>query len=227
MRSRMSSDMGAEAQLAAFLDEHFYPWLSKRYGYDCITRVDELELQYKGIDVITYANGRISYVDEKAQLYYMQDPLPTFAFELSFLRAGEERLGWFINDELMTETYLLLFPRSDVDVSKVTKTDFKSVEAIALSKKKLREYLSDRGLDKETLRKKADAIRRSRKTGRIDRAFSGIDIRGIYLYASSPSRYIEAPINLVIGKDHLKRVANASFIITKDAAEEIKEKDDV
>lgn len=45
--------------------------------------------QRSGTDVeFTGADGRVYYVDEKAQLHYLNQNLPTFAFELLSFQKG-------------------------------------------------------------------------------------------------------------------------------------------
>lgn len=52
-------------------------------------RVHDEQGQRSGIDVeFTGADGRVYYVDEKAQLHYLNQNLPTFAFELLSFQKG-------------------------------------------------------------------------------------------------------------------------------------------
>ena len=51
-----------------------------------VQRINDLDLQYKGVDLIYNNNGAKIYIDEKAQLDYLNSDLPTFTFELSYLK---------------------------------------------------------------------------------------------------------------------------------------------
>ena len=159
----------------------------------------------------------VGYVDEKAQLYYINKNIPTFAFELQFLKMGRVIEGWFLNDNLKTDYYLLIWPCASIDdVKRLKKEDFTKLDALMVSKEKLRDKLSSLGLDKETLTQRAYEIRKSRTYGKITTG-----IQGIYYYASDPLKYVEAPINIVISKTRLIALSDAHYEITTDGFKRI------
>ena len=210
--SRRAADMDAESQLAAFLDEHLYAPLLHEGGFVSIERVTDKALQLKGVDVIAKTDAQAARIDEKAQLYYINKDLPTFAFELQFLKGERVIEGWFLNDALLTDHYLLIWPFATVtDVRKLRKQDLTRLDALMISKKKLRNELATLGLTPKVLAAKADELRR---THTYDRTETGT--RGIYYYASDPARYAEAPINLVISKERLIALADAHYEITAE-----------
>lgn len=47
-------------------------------------------------------------VDEKGMTQYMDNPLPTFSLELSFMNYGREITGWFVDDEKDTQLYVYM-----------------------------------------------------------------------------------------------------------------------
>ena len=47
-------------------------------------------------------------------------------------------------------------------------------------------------------------------------------VSGIYYYASNPQKYREAPINLVISKSRLIKIATKHYIVTKDGVTVVK-----
>ena len=115
-RSRRGQDMSAEAELARFIDEFLYARFPNGDAFKAIIRVCDKEQQLQGIDVIfTALDGREFVVDEKAQLYYINKDLPTFAFEISFLREGWPTTGWLCNETLKTDLYLLIWPFATQD----------------------------------------------------------------------------------------------------------------
>lgn len=210
--SRRTTDMNAESELARFLDENLYAKLLAEGNFCSIERMTEKEQQLQGIDVVVKTQSSVGYIDEKAQLYYINKDIPTFAFELQFLKNGQVIEGWFLNDDLKTDHYLLIWPFASVtDVTMLKKEDFIKLDALMVSKKKLRETLASLGFDKATLVQKAAELRRTRTYGKVPTG-----TQGIYYYASDSSKYVEAPINIVISKARLIALADARYVITKD-----------
>lgn len=101
--SRRNQDMTSESELGKFLDKYLYKELLKSGAFKSITRETEKEVQLNGVDVTCVAtNGAVYRIDEKAQLYYINKNLPTFAFEVDFFtrRSGHKWLAlqsFFIN----------------------------------------------------------------------------------------------------------------------------------
>ena len=210
--SRRAADMNAESELAEFLDENLYSQLLGEGKFLSIERMAEKEQQLQGIDVIAKTQSSVAYIDEKAQLYYINKDIPTFAFELQFLKNGRVIEGWFLNDNLKTGYYLLIWPFASVTyVKELKKGDFTKLDALMISKEKLRNELASLGLDKETLAQRASQLRRTRTYGKIPTG-----MQGIYYFASDPSKYAEAPINIVVSKARLISLADAHYEITKD-----------
>ncbi len=93
-----------EKCVGEFLDRYFYPSIFVQSE-----RIDDLELQWKGVDVIVTNDDDISMnIDEKSAAHYVNSDLRTFAFEVSFLnRANSLNQGWLLNTDLETDCYLL------------------------------------------------------------------------------------------------------------------------
>ena len=98
--SKWDEDMREERELAKFLDAHFYQKLLEEGGSQSFRRVSDVELQKAGVDVIGSAAGRMAFIDEKAQLYYVNRPCrllrsscPSGPTEGS-AEAGTERNAW-------------------------------------------------------------------------------------------------------------------------------------
>lgn len=198
--SYRDADTRAERELAAFLDER---QLYTRYlGYQSIQRVTDPELQLAGADVVATGQDRAHYIDEKAQLHYLARPLPTFAFELEFLRYGSPVTGWALRPDLMTDKYLLLWPQSNVtDFRLVGRGDFTQVGYLLLDRLQLWLRLVRLGLTPQVLRERAAQIRASGQGGRHP---TGID--GITLHFST--QFDEQPINLVVRRPILEGLAD-------------------
>ena len=177
--SRRTEDMSAEGQLGIFLDRYLYSRLEEAGRIRSFRRVRDRSGQLRGTDVIlTAPEGGALRLDEKAQLYYLNRDLPTFAFELLFLRQGGLTPGWLCREGLDTDRYLLVWPFARRDRPKgIRWTDFTRVDCLLL--------------DKAALRRAGERRR---------------DIPGLpdaYYVASDPARYGEAPVNLVIRRARL------------------------
>lgn len=209
--------MSAEAQLAAFLDRYLYDVFPDRRRYASIERVSDRESQLRGVDVrFTMRDGSVFNVDEKAQLYYLNRDLPTFAFELQFLRAGEPVTGWLCNEKLDTDYYLLIWPFATVNSpSGISWRNFTRADCLMVEKRALLRFLADNGLTAERMLADAERLRAEGRIGRVD-----IDgLSGVYYYVSNPEKYAEQPINIVISKAHLLAIAARRYVVTADGVE--------
>lgn len=152
MKSLRNQDMGAEEKLGEFMDAYFCSRLvSKNDKRLTVRRMKDRESQLRGNDVLIETEGRTMIIDEKASLYYSNAIIPTFAFELDSIQEGNRNLvqGWFVNDELETEYYMLIWPNVKCekqenqwirnDVNRLQREDFTIIEAFLISKMGLRE----------------------------------------------------------------------------------------
>ena len=209
--------MSAEGQLGIFLDRYLYSRLEEAGRIRSFHRVRDRSGQLRGTDVIlTAPEGGALRLDEKAQLYYLNRDLPTFAFEIQFLRQGVPTVGWLCNGRLDTDYYLLIWPfaRRD-DPAGISWQDFTRADCLLVAKGGLLAHLAAQGLTAERLLADADRIRARGEVGRVPIA----GLQGIYYFASSPSRYVEAPVNLVISRARLRRIAARQYIVTPEGVE--------
>lgn len=213
--SRRKEDMKAEQLLTKIMDD----WIWNRlYGVGNIskhTRETIKENQINGTDIWLHTknNNKIS-VDEKAQLYYINQNLPTFAFELGFIgQTGNIRDGWFVNDKLDTKMYMLIYPYATTkDITKLDYNSFTKLDCILISKNIIWKELYKVGLTKEFL---LEETKKMREKGEIGRNFFS-NINWCYLNMSDPKKYSETPINIVIRKEKLLEMANQVFVATKE-----------
>lgn len=223
--------MRAEQVLGEFMDEFFYSRLRTKDGNPIrYKRMIDYSSQMDGIDVCIEMDDREIIIDEKASIYFSNAMIPTFAFELDSLQEGHENPveGWFVNDDLKTEYYMLIWPNvkcNEMDgkwirkpLSKITKFDFTIVEAMMIKKKDIRSLLKDKGYDKPHLLEYAKRIRNVN---------SGIETRydenlddGLKITFSG--QLAEKPINLVINKSILWNVAQRVYLISADGYASIK-----
>lgn len=217
IQSRRNDDMSAEAQLACFLDTYLYSRFPQADAFSRIERMHNKAEQLAGVDVrFTGKDGSVYDVDEKAQLYYLNKDLPTFAFEIQFLRDGRETIGWLCNDSLKTDLYLLVWPFATQDTPRDIRWDqFTKADCLLIQKKRLLAMLEKDGL---TIKRMQQDAAQFRKAGHIGKAT--VDgVRGVYYFASDPKKYREAPINIVVTKDRLLSIAQRRYIVTKENLE--------
>lgn len=215
VQTRRKEDHSAETQLALFMDKYLYNRFPTGNAFSTIRRVHDEQGQRSGIDVeFTGADGRVYYVDEKAQLHYLNQNLPTFAFELLSFQKGYDTVGWLCNAKLKTDFYMLIWPfATQDDYNGITFDRFTKADCLLIQKQKILKMLASSGLTVERMLSDARCIRASGRKGKIP-----IDgIKGIYYFASYPKKYQEAPINIVISKPKLKDIAQRRYIVTPDS----------
>ncbi|WP_312767679.1 hypothetical protein [Epilithonimonas sp.] len=159
--STFDQDLKKEYLLGKFLDE-IYRKLNLNF-----TRINEPELQNRGVDLVIEHQDKKFYIDEKAQLDYLNRSLPTFAFELSYLKIGQWRKGWLFDEKKFTDYYFLI-----TNISTRSKTDhiedgFTGCTITSINTKKLRKYLESIRLDWDTLNDMDAEIRNSDQKNNI------------------------------------------------------------
>lgn len=210
--------MAAEQVLAKYLDDAFYAPMVAAGKLSSAQRIYDVEQQKRGIDVIASKGKNTAYIDEKAQLYYINNMLPTFAFELGFSTPSARHTGWLLNDDLATTHYFLLWISAETsDLAQFSKEKITSVEGIMIRKSDLRKYLGEYGLTDKTLREVESKLHEKGVTGRHD---SPLD--GIYFYVSDKEKYSEAPVNLVISKKNLLSIASGHYKILPKGYQDLK-----
>lgn len=233
MKSKFKQDFSSEQLLAKWLDEFFYKRISDD-EYDIKTRFNTIrpieygkerarEAQRQGIDALyQMKSGESLMVDEKAQLNYLNNPLETFAFEIIYKRQNNKNIltqGWFINDDLKTTHYLLVYPHSDQVKKHYHIKDyqqFSKAEVVLVEKAQLKERLKALKINKARIYEKAMEIVDTDKK-RI--TFEQMDYSDAYMVKTD---YLaEKPINVVVRKHILNEIAVARWMVTRDYIEEI------
>lgn len=224
-RSLRQTDMQGERIVKKFLIKYFYERIRKNEILPQIINyrsVDLIDSQLQGIDTILYLNNGTSIViDEKCALKYINTDLSTFAFEIQWNRKGETAKGWLVNRDLQTQYYFVMWlrgrqlmnPRSGAILSEYDYVKQMSVETItsielfAINKNSLLKYLDDIGLSIEQMEAKANWLVENNTKKHIVNA----DIK--YFYSE---HLAEKPVNIVISKNLLKRIADAIYDISPD-----------
>jgi hypothetical protein len=198
-------DLKKEQQLSLYLDE-VYTSLHLDFN-----RNTDINLQHRGVDLSYFHNGATYYIDEKAQLDYINTDLPTFTFELSYLKEGVERLGWLLDKSKITTHYFLItgvYAQDNTDLSQ----GFTSCKITNVNRKKLLAYLESVGLTTDKLNQYQQQIRVADKKEAVT-TIQEIDRRNGCLYYSG--QLSEQPINLQLKLDFLIRQKIAKRIYPK------------
>lgn len=147
MKSKFNKDLKDEQKLAQFLDSNYYIDKSRFNDRFFIERVFSMDMQYKGVDLTIddYKTKKKYYIDEKAQLHYKNKSLPTFAFELSYIKDRQVREGWLFDKSKITDKYFIITAIEERE------NQILSCRLISIDRVKLVSFLEERGLNRERL----------------------------------------------------------------------------
>ncbi|WP_422858180.1 hypothetical protein ACOKFD_12215 [Flagellimonas sp. S174] len=161
-------------------------------------RVHSLEQQLSGIDLILThkKTGEVYFVDEKAQLDYLNKNLPTFAFELFYTKNETLKHGWLFDSEKKTQMYALV-----TNIQKENDS-FTACNITFVNRNKLLYFLTDNGLDEAFL--KNQVLEHLGFHGKME--LSGLDLRKEGHVHFSNKNKAEQPINLVLQLAFLKEI---------------------
>jgi len=186
-------DLNIESKFGRYLDT-VYPHiggLDKKFTF---YRKDDLESQYAGIDLllIDKKSGKEHYIDEKAQLHYLNKSLATFTFELSYLKDDVWKEGWFYDEKKLTQTYFLFTSiQTDRD------NNFKGCRFISINRKLLQNFLEENALTEKRIFEYEKMFREDTKRYNGEQVIPEID-RTFATFHCSFSNLREKPINLKI-----------------------------
>ena len=192
-KSTFTTDLEREKKLASFLDTLYTKHL-KHYSFK---RETYLKRQYKGIDLIlthikTYKNY---YVDEKSQLDYLNEDLPTFAFELYYFKEGKHKQGWLFSKAKKTQFYALV-----TGIYSDSPEVFTSARITFVNRDLLLKFLQDNGIHQNN-------ITIPQNHGRLEIPQLDPEEEG-YLFYSKKNK-AERPLNLILRLDFLIKIGVA------------------
>ena len=196
--SSFKKDLSKEEILSTYLDELY----AKKYNTSnfSIQRITDLDLQHKGVDLILDNKKEKFNVDEKAQLDYLNHSLPTFAFEISYLKNNEWRKGWLFDENKITDIYFLItniYTKTPNNLS----SGLSKIKITGIYREKLIKLLSKKGLTESVLYKLEKEIRKSEAHGKIELEQLDSKTEGLIYYSKTNKN--EQPINLVLKLDFL------------------------
>ena len=202
LKSTFKADLKKERQLFPLLDRMYASHL-KHYTFE---RISDYKRQVKGIDAyFTHKiTGQRYAIDEKAQLDYINDDLPTFAFEIQYQKKGQLKEGWLFDTTKETEFYALI-----TAIYEDSPNTYTSCKITLVNRKKLLAFLASKGIRKELL--ETVIHKHSGKSAKL--ALTQLDAKKEgYLYFSKLYK-AEKPINLILKLDFLIRLGIAKRFI--------------
>lgn len=212
-RGLRDMDHAADNALMQYLDRNFYPAHTLNFH-----RYNDEAHQMQGIDTVFDIDGlKGILVDEKALTHYINEDLPTFAFEVDFLRSKEQlAAGWLFDPEKRTEYYLISWIRADIKSSiparerslHLTADNIISLDTLLINRKAILNTLRTYGMSREQVMDVAPQIRAEGRSG----YYKKDNERPCNLFFSG--QLAEKPINIVVSKKKLEELACHRFKIT-------------
>lgn len=213
--STRKNDVRGEKALGLFLDKYFYPQLLNNNIITSFVREYDVLEQKRGIDVRIQVDNSTITVDEKAQLYYIGNPLASFIVEVNFFSSETDKLvdGWFISSSNVTDAYLFIWidKASSKLLNRIISEDFEEIEIMFIKKENIQKYLLKEGYSMSVIRNAAKRIR----LGEVDAK----TIKGKGFHFSFTKNRDELPINIVLEKKLLESLSGFHFIVTKEKVE--------
>lgn len=200
MKSTFHQDLSKEELLGTYLDS-YYPFIFKETPFK-IKRIRDLNWQHRGVDLVMNSRYHSYFVDEKAQLDYLNKSLPTFAFEISYLKRGNWQAGWLLDGHKWTQIYFLvtnICPKIKGDLS----SGLANIKITGIYRYKLIDLLVKRGLNKQRMLELERQIRNGRVEGKISIPELDPKKEGAFFFSKSNKQ--EQPINLVLKLNFLIR----------------------
>jgi len=204
--SLFNSDLNNEQILGQYLDEIY------RKINIPLERVIDKDLQHKGVDIIYQSKPNPVYIDEKAQLHYINSKLSTFTFELSYLKDNMQKVGWLLDKEKITQYYFLV---TGIFVNKGDEltSGVKKCKITSVNRSKLIQLLKQKGLNPLTLELYNQKIRND-SDSKYKTEINELNIKteGCIVYSE---QLVEKPINIMLKLNFLIQQGVAKQIYPK------------
>ena len=194
--SKFQSDLAQEEILSKYLDKIYK---EKKIEFE---RIFDLDLQHQGIDLKIFVNSNQYLIDEKAQLHYINSELPTFTFELSYMKNNILKNGWLFDENKKTEYYFLItgIYLKENKTKLKTSDDIKKLKITSVNRNKMIQHLDSIGLNISSLQKYDNHFRMNNSYGKneiteLDKYSEGL------IYFSE--QLVEKPINIQLRLEYL------------------------
>jgi hypothetical protein len=195
--STFKSDLAQEHLLFSYLDDIYK---SKGLSFE---RIQNRNRQHRGEDVIFNINSQHFIIDEKAQLHYLNNDLPTFTFELSYLnKDGNINQGWLLDRKKETQYYFLItgiFLKNNKTILSKSE-DIERLKITSVKRTKLIAHLETIGLSESTLISYDLDLRTNKTYGENPISEFKNHKNGCLFFTE---HLVEKPINLRLNLNHL------------------------
>lgn len=196
--SHFENDLSKENLLGKYLDGIYL----KLFDGFTIKRVSDVDEQHRGIDIIIFKDEKEYYIDEKAQLDYLEIDLPTFAFEISYLKNGFQKNGWLFDKTKITDKYFLI-TSIFCNTEKEPESGFKNCKIFSVDRVKLIKLLQSKELNYQRISEINQEIRDGNSEGRIPTKELNSFTEGNFHFTKSGK--VEEPINIILKLDFLMK----------------------
>lgn len=224
MKNTFNMDLAVEESVTKWLEKNYFAtnWWEGQYEI-----IDDMSNQHRGID-LKLRNEKIfgdSYkynVDIKTATSYIKTSLkdnqmPTFAFELNYVKGCYEKEGWLYGDKYnSTEYYLLnwlwadIAPRTTSVKTQYSANGNKSEliscpekinksKSLLISKHNIQTYLSQFDDDKDNFKQKGNNMRN--KYCQCKKYKKEEIVPGVFIGLSN--QLVEKPVNIILNKNIL------------------------
>lgn len=217
LKSTFRKNLEIEEEISQWLHQHFY----STDIFERAVKINESDLQHKGVDVYLqshtiFKDRREHAVDEKAAMTYVkrdhkESPLPTFAFELNYLKDDQLKEGWVYGDKYTnTEYYHIMWIWADVSKKgqfkytwqEINQQNITKVKGLFIKKSVIQNYLSELNIRQQNLWVLRSQLQTRKKPIIQLDSFSKVMI----------SHYLkEKPMNIVINAKKLEELASYQY----------------
>ena len=228
VQSHFNRDLEQEQIPIQFLQEKLFPYLAMKNDIS-VEYIKDLSKQYKGIDIVlNYKDYCLTRnIDVKAQMNnYIGNPTPTFCLELSYFKDNVPKTGWFLKEDLETDTYFFVWIHSAdhewENKNKILKesNQIKNMEIMCVNKQIISEYFDSIGLTHAFLEEVSEyMVEQNQKKLYYDSQMHKLIIpnetTGRYpLSFVKSSGLSECPVNLVVSKRIWSELCSAHYFVT-------------
>lgn len=202
-------DRKQEQIVIGCLDKNLYSKIHNNY-----TIIANRDLQIRGADIILHnSNGNIVH-DAKAQASpkYINHPTHTFCQELLFDRDDKTHEGWFVRLDSLTDDLVFCWihkARQNAEGYFDVPEDIKVMEVSFVNKKLLQDYVYNI-ISREQLMHIAWEMR---KNDEWRRKLDGV--KDMHFVQTPPSELKERPVNLIVHKRILDKLASNKYLVTQ------------
>lgn len=209
------NDLNAEGVVGKWMVDHFW---TKFNGQ----RVDDIELQKSGVDVILTVKGKQFYVDEKIKNSgdINSEPFPYPSVEIIPNCNNTDKKGWWANPEEKTQIYAFINLSADnTDFSTLQYDEINAVEVTLFGRKQLKNWQEQQVASDDEIYQDACQLARDRNTNRKN-YYNILNKKTAHLKKSWKNG--QNVVNLVIALNILKSLKGSqTYIVSKDGVKRI------